>query len=181
MENMMIPTAGLSQGPAFFEWKVGREFFRSFGNLEILDADLVVKASVMKDGRDVCVDCRLDGTLTVNCDRCLAPVAMEVSPSFAQRLCCGASTEDEFAQDIAQDGREIVAVDASESEYDLSQSVYDYACLSLPIQCVHKEGECDRETVARLCSGNPLAVDSAASDPVQDASSKPFSVLKGLF
>lgn len=180
MENMMISTAGLSQGPAVFEWKKGRDFFLSFGNTEILDADLSVRASVQKDGRDVCVDCSLEGTLTVSCDRCLAPVEMEVSPSFGLRLCCGARAGDS-ADGVAEDGREIVPVSASESEYDISQAVYDYACLSLPIQCVHKEGECDRETVSRLSDGDAPVTDSVSEDSARDAASNPFSVLKGLF
>ena len=180
MENMMIPTAGLSQGPAVFEWKKGRDFFLSFGNAEILDADLSVRALVQKDGRDVCVDCSLEGTLTVSCDRCLAPVEMEVSSSFGLRLCCGARAEDS-ADGVAEDGREIVPVSASESEYDISQAVYDYACLSLPIQCVHREGECDRETVARLSSGDTPAAELQTGESPQETDANPFSVLKNLF
>ena len=179
MENMTIPTAGLSQGPAFFEWKTGRDFFLSFGNTEILDADLSVRASVVKDGRDVCVDCELKGTLTVSCDRCLSPVSMEISPSFGLRLCCtaGAAVDD----DSAQDGRELVPVSAADSEYDLSQAVYDYALLALPIQCVHREGECDRETVARLSSGDTPAAELQTGESPQDTDANPFSVLKNLF
>ena len=179
MENMMIPTAGLSQSPAVFEWKIGRDFFLSFGNAEILDADLYVRASAVKDGRDVCLDCRLDGILVVPCDRCLAPVEMEVSPSFGLRLCCGVGAR-ETSDGVAEDGREVVPVSASESEYDISQAVYDYASLSLPIQCVHKEGECDRETVSRLSDGNAPAQETAAEDLSRDTGTNPFAVLKDL-
>ena len=32
----------------------------------------------------------------------------------------------------------------------MSQIVYDYICLSLPLQRVHEEGECNPEVMARL-------------------------------
>ncbi|MGN0189221.1 MAG: YceD family protein [Candidatus Cryptobacteroides sp.] len=178
---MMIPTAGLTQGAAVFEWRIGKEFFASFGNMEILGADLSVRASVQKDGRDVCVDCDVEGTLTVSCDRCLAPVAMEVSPSFGLRLCCDARAAEDPSDGTSEDGRELVPVSASESEYDLSQAVYDYACLSLPIQCVHKEGECDRETVSRLSGEDSVKAGPSAEDSVKEGGENPFSVLKDLF
>ena len=35
-------------------------------------------------------------------------------------------------------------------ELDISQEVYDYVCISLPIRKVHKEGECNSDTTRFL-------------------------------
>ena len=45
--DFIIPLNGLATGSHEYEWKVGKEFFESFENLEILDAELV--ASVLAD------------------------------------------------------------------------------------------------------------------------------------
>ena len=41
-------------------------------------------------------------------------------------------------------------VQASEQELDMSQIIYDYVNLSLPIKKVHPEGECDPEMMEKL-------------------------------
>jgi uncharacterized metal-binding protein YceD (DUF177 family) len=58
-------------------------------------------------------------------------------------------------------------------EWDLSQAVYDYVCLSLPIQRVHPEGECNPDTVRFLSQVERPDEEAAASSP--------FAALKGLF
>ena len=69
--------------------------------------------------------------------------------------------------------REIVWLPVTEENLDLSQAIYDYICLSLPVQRVHEEGECDPEAMKYLSSEN-------GEEPVQKDSSTPFAGLKDL-
>jgi uncharacterized metal-binding protein YceD (DUF177 family) len=41
-------------------------------------------------------------------------------------------------------------LDPAESELDMRQFLYDYICLALPLQKVHKKGECDPEMIEKL-------------------------------
>ena len=41
-------------------------------------------------------------------------------------------------------------VDPSDGELDLSQFIYDYVCVNLPLQKVHEEGECNPQMIAKL-------------------------------
>ena len=45
---------------------------------------------------------------------------------------------------------EVLTPSAVEVEWDLSHAVYDFVCLSLPLQRLHPEGQCDPNTVRFL-------------------------------
>ncbi len=152
-EDFIIPLDG-SASPRSFRWHAGKEFFDGFGNSDVLDADVDVVASV----RGAEVDCSLEGTLTVPCDRCLEPVRLEVSYS-AELLV----SHDENADGK---GREVIFVPLEDKTLDLSQTVYDYSILSLPLQRVHPDGEC-----------NPKVLEYLSSNSAGDS---PFASLGGL-
>ncbi|MBP5558310.1 MAG: DUF177 domain-containing protein [Bacteroidales bacterium] len=105
---------------------IGKEFFESFGNPDILGAALSVACDIVRHGVTVDVECSISGTLTVPCDRCLEPLEIPV--------------ETEFSETYAPDGDEL----------DFSQDVYDYAITALPLQRVHPEDQCNPETVKFL-------------------------------
>ena len=121
MHPFVIQSKGLKTGRSEFEWHADAEFFESFENSEILAADVDIHVEVLNEDFEIEVKCRMEGTVTVSCDRCLAPLVLPVETSF----------EDE-------------------NVYDLSQDIYDYICLSLPMQRVHPDGECDEDTIKYL-------------------------------
>ena len=147
-DDFIVPLNGLAQGRTEFFRSVGKEFFERFENSEILDAGLDVKVVVEKSGRFIGVDCEIDGDVTVTCDRCLGDLRLPVSTGFALSVKFG----DPDSAGEAEGDREIVVLPVTDTDLDLSQTVYDYICLSLPVQRVHEEGECDPETVRFLSS-----------------------------
>ena len=153
MNAIVIPLNGWAAGERKFRFHAGLEFFQTFDNTEILDADVDVEVRVMKKERKVEADLHLSGTVTVPCDRCLEPLAVPVE----------ANPSEVFApESVAQD-------------WDLSQAVYDYICLSLPLQRVHPEGECNPDTVRFLSHGERTDEEAEAE------ANSPFAALKGLF
>ena len=159
----------MTQGRTKFRWSVGKEFFERFENSEILDAGLDVEVDVEKSGRFIGVDCEIDGDVTVTCDRCLGDLRLPVSTGFALSVKFG----DPGSAGEAEGEREIVVLPVTDADLDLSQTVYDYICLSLPVQRVHEEGGCDPDTVRFLSSEDD-------EEPVQKDSSTPFAGLKDL-
>ena len=152
MDSFIIPLNGWAAGEREFRFHADTEFFQKFDNTEILDADVNVEIRVTKEGmQKVEAVLHLQGTVTVPCNRCLEPVVIpvEANPS------------------------EVLAPGEEEVDWDLSQAVYDYVCLSLPLQRVHPEGECNPDTV-RFLSRKERGDEEAAS-------SSPFAALKGLF
>ncbi|MCQ2139986.1 MAG: DUF177 domain-containing protein [Bacteroidales bacterium] len=149
------------------------EFFGSFDNSEILDADVSVDVFVEKSGKYIGVDGVLSGTVTVQCDRCLSDLSLPVDVDFKLSVKFG---EEPLEALPAENGeREIVFVPEDDTDLDLSQTIYDYVCLSLPMQRVHPEGECDPETVRFLSVETDEAEEEAAA-PVES----PFAALKDL-
>ena len=126
MQPFIVKLNGLASGKTEFSWKAGREFFEDFGNSEILDASVEVAVTLVNHGVTVDVECSMEGSVTVPCDRCLEALEIPVETGF----------EDVYTPES--------------DELDLSQDVYDYICTALPLQRVHEEGECNPETIKFL-------------------------------
>ena len=168
-DNFIIPLNGLAAGENRFSWHAGKEFFEAFENTEILDADLDVSVSVEKSGRYVGVDCAVDGTVTVACDRCLEDLQIPVETDILLSVKFG---DEASAEDHQEGEREILFVPEGDAEMNLAQIIYDYVCLALPIQRHHAEGQCDPEVVKYLNGGEPVEKTDDANNP--------FAALKEL-
>ena len=169
-EKFTIPLNGLATGKNEFFIHVGKDFFGSFENEEILNADLQVRILVEKSGRYVGVDCDIEGDVTVECDRCLEPLEMPIDTQVRLSVKFG---EEEVSELGAENEREVIFVKEDDAELDMSQIIYDYACLALPMQRVHEEGECNPETMKYYGLGD--------APEIVEEESNPFAALKDLF
>lgn len=167
--EFIIPLNGLAPGGSEFHWRVGSEFFEAFENTEILGADLQVAASARKAGHGVWVDCSMEGKVTVACDRCLEDLDLPVSVNVMLDVKYG---EQKDGDEDSENGREMVFVPTDDTEFDLSQIVYDYACLSLPMQRHHEDGACNPDAIKHL---------GGSQEENDDKDESPFAALKGLF
>ncbi len=175
MENfLLIALNGLSSGKTVFEGSLGKEFFVEFGNSEILDADVRTVVTAEKSGGHILIDMALDGNVTVACDRCLENLVLPI--------CRTVLLEARFGDGLGQeedDGRELVWLSRDDAEMDLSQTAYDYVCLSLPLRRCHADGGCNPEALKHLCGSGD---DGTAVDVSRGRDSgSPFASLRGLF
>ena len=176
-DAFIIPLNGLKQGRTRFSWKAGAEFFRNFDNKDIKDAEILVDVEVEKSGTYLGIDAVVSGNLTVACDRCGADVSLPVRSRISQSIKFG--TEPVSGEEIVvseEDERETVYLPEDGGELDMSQTVYDFACLALPMKKVHPDGECD-PVALRFLSGE----DFVPEERNEDKAESPFAVLKGLF
>ena len=167
----IIPLNGWAAGEREYRWQADHKFFQKFDNTEILDAVLEVQARAVKSGHYIGVDLDIRGTVTVACDRCLEDLQLpvEAHPAFSVKFGEEVSSEEE----MREGSREILFLSASDTDLDLSQVIYDYVCLSLPMQRVHAEGECNPDTV-RFLGHEPENEEAGETN-------SPFAALKGLF
>ena len=176
-DAFIIPLNGLKQGRTRFSWKAGAEFFRNFDNKDIKDAEILVDVEVEKSGTYLGIDAVVSGNLTVACDRCGADVSLPVRSRISQSIKFG--TEPVSGEEIVvseEDERETVYLPEDGGELDMSQTVYDFACLALPMKKVHPDGECD-PVALRFLSGE----DFVPEERNEDKAESPFAVLKVLF
>ena len=171
-ENFIIPLNGLAAGKNEFFLHAGKEFFDSFENEEIFNADLQIRILVEKSGRYIGVDCDIEGYLTVECDRCLDMVDMPIDVQVRLSVKFGEQEDSEISQDAE---REVIFVKNDDAQLDMSQIVYDYACLALPMQRTHEDGECNPDTMKYYSNSE---ADEVVSD---DEAINPFASLKNMF
>lgn len=175
-DDFVVPLNGLAQGRNEFRRSAGKEFFDRFENSEILDADLSVTVSVEKSGRFTGVDCEIEGHVTVSCDRCLEDLQLPVNTGFKLSVKFGPAApgaEPGASGPETEGDREIVILPENDTDLDLSQVVYDYVCLSLPVQRVHEEGGCNPDAVKYLNSpdGGSLGGEKDAQTPFESLKS----------
>ena len=171
-DKFIIPLNGLAAGKNEFFWQADKEFFNSFENAEILDAQLDAAVIVEKSGRYLGVDCEVRGMVTVECDRCLDELDMPVDVEIKLSVKYGM---EENSEDPQPGEREVVFIPDTDAEFDMSQIIYDYVCLSLPMQRVHDESECNPE--AMKFYGAPIEVEASEGEEIAN----PFAALKDLF
>ena len=169
-DMFIIPLNGLTAGQHEYDWTVGKEFFEGFDNSEILDAELDAFVRVEKSGRYLGIDCEVTGDVMVECDRCLDELRMPIDVEIRLSVKYG---EEESSDEHREGEREVIFIPATDAEFDMSQIIYDYVCLALPMQRIHDEGECNPDALRYLSAGAP---DDAAADD-----NNPFASLKELF
>lgn len=163
--DYIIPIKGLSIGRHQYGFSIDNSFFESFENSEILKASLNVEVELVRETTWIKLESKIKGEVMVECDRCLDEFMLPVDTT-AGLIVKFVRNEDE------EDDDAIITLDPTESELDLKQFFYDYICLSLPLQKIHKEGECNPEMIAKL--------KSVAGEKVVKENSSPFDKLKNL-
>ena len=136
-----------------------------------LDAHLDAEVKVEKSGRYIGVDCEVTGDVVVECDRCLDELELPVDVEILLSVKYGT---EESSEEPQPGEREVIFVPETDAELDLSQIIYDYVCLSLPMQRTHEDGECNPEAMKYYDA--PKDIDVVAEEDVN-----PFAALKGLF
>lgn len=175
-KDFIIPVKGLSAGKHSYEFRLDGGFFREYGSTIIEDADLSANILLEKGAGWMRLNVHISGSVTVECDRCLddlvIPVDFEVplQVKFSKAHLTDDDSDDEF-----------VIMDPSEGELDMSQFLYDYVSINLPLQKVHKEGECNKEMIARLeNNGLHYSGDGAENEESGTGANSPFGNLKEL-
>ena len=123
-------------------------FFEAYENDTVSDADLDVSAVVTKEHGRMALDLSITGNVTVKCDRCLADLTVPVDIQVPFSVMFSSYAADADADGDGAD--EVILLDSDSADIDLSQIIYDYVSLSLPIKKVHPDGQCDPVMMEKL-------------------------------
>ncbi|MEF9986769.1 MAG: DUF177 domain-containing protein [Bacteroidales bacterium] len=168
-KDFIIQIKGLQIGNHYYDFQVDGAFFKSFENSQIHNASLTAHIELEKGSGWMRVNCNIEGSLTVECDRCLEeldlPINFDASVAVKFAKVCGEpQCDDEF-----------IIMDPTEGELNLSQFIYDYVCVNLPLQTMHKEGECNPVMIEKLNK-----VKYVNDNIIEAAENSPFGALKDL-
>ena len=66
-----IPISGLREGKHTYDFGIAGEFFDQFEESEVKEGTLAVRVEADKRSSHVDLTIRIDGTVSISCDRCL--------------------------------------------------------------------------------------------------------------
>lgn len=137
----VIPFIGLKQGTHTFEYHIEDAFFEDLEYSIIHSGD--VQVDLLFDKKDTMMvgNFSVQGKVKTACDRCTAPVNVPVRGSFQLIY--------KFGTELSDD-ETLVMIHPDSYEVDVKNNIYELITISLPLRCIHEEGECDPEMVDAL-------------------------------
>ena len=86
----------------------------------------------------------IKGTVEVACDRCLDNLILPINTDGELVVRFGNSNGSN------PDDDDLIVLDPSEGEINLSQYIFDSINVSLPLQRIHSDGQCNPEMIEKL-------------------------------
>ncbi len=157
LNEYIIPFKGLNDGEHDFNYVLNNSFLKRFENTDIKDINIDVKVKMLKNNRLLEFSFDLKGNAIVECDRCLDEFSL---PIDYQTIVIVKSENVEDAND------DIIYLPLSESEIDISQTIYENIVFSIPQKRVHpyKNGKslCNKEMLKKL---NKYLIENSSENP----------------
>jgi uncharacterized metal-binding protein YceD (DUF177 family) len=144
MNHFIVPFIGLKVGNHTFTFEIEDKFFEHFEYSEIRKGRLHVDCRLEKQSRMMVFYFDITGNIQVPCDRCAADFDLPIEGS--EKLIV------KFGAEEGEESEEIIVINEKESEFDVSQYLYEYVHLLLPIQKIHGTDEtgnslCDPDVI----------------------------------
>lgn len=145
-----IQFVGLAVGQHLYEYTIGDKFFEYREYSEIKKSNITLKINLLKQSTMMVLHFDISGTVKADCDRCTEEFDLPVERNYKLIVKVGGHLTGDEDDDI-------ITIPANEHEIDLSQHIYEYITLSLPIRRVHPDDgngdpACDKEMLQKLDS-----------------------------
>lgn len=159
-----IPLMSMPEGEHRYEFHLDRQFFVNMESVDIYDADLQVVLTVTHKGELYNFSFKIDGAITLICDRCLDSLEWPVDTYYNIGVKYGDSYNDE--------SDDLLIIPSSDAYLNVAYMIHDTVALTIPIKHVHPAGKCNRQMSAVLKKHrafSPGDDDSRSEDPFTDA------------
>ena len=173
LKQYNIGFVGLPNGKHTFSFELADDFFACFEGSEIVHGQVQVEMSLEKSNTMLVFDFYFKGHVDVSCDRCLE--------QYMQALEGNKRLYVKFGESHVEQTDEITIIPATESHFDISQYLYEFMHLLLPVRKVHADDPagtqgCDPVQVKKLEEYLSKNKKNKSGDDDQS----PWSVLKSL-
>ncbi|MFN8242218.1 MAG: DUF177 domain-containing protein [Bacteroidales bacterium] len=154
-----IPLHGLKEGLHEYNFEIDNGFFELFEDSEIKEGDLYVHVALTRRTTHIDLVFSISGVVQVCCDRCLEMFACPVKSEYRLLIRIGKNWD--------EDDPDLLTIPTDETELDLSQYLYEFIHLSLPIKRIHPDdadgnSTCDPAMLKKIMehdAGNDKATD----------------------
>lgn len=165
LKQFSIPFTGLKLGLHQFEFEIDKSFFDAFEYSLVKEGTLKASVELDKQETMLLLNFHIDGTIQLNCDKCLSAFAQTIEIKERQIV--------KFAEDdLESDDLEIIVLNRKESEIDVSEMIYELINVAIPyVNNCEQAGQgqsCDPEMIAtleKLASGNATEDNEKIDDP----------------
>ncbi|MDO4497225.1 MAG: DUF177 domain-containing protein [Bacteroidales bacterium] len=138
--NIQLKT--MAVGQKVYEYHLDNNFFQLLEDVEIQKGDVNVKVTVNKTNRESELDFELEGTLVVNCDRCLEEMDQPIKTTGHLVVRLGKEFKD--------DGDDTIEIPEEQGIINVSWFLYEFCELAIPIRHAHPFGQCNKGMSAKL-------------------------------
>lgn len=162
-DSMTVRFSGLKSGSYNYHFTLSEEFFEGYKNDEIEGGKVEIEAKMERLQHMLMFTFLLNGEVETPCDRCLGRVTIPISGE--EHLCV------RFSDTETCEDEEVVVLPENAFEIDLSQWLYEYVAVRIPMQHVHPDGECDPEMMKyiKVESGKCKVESEEETDPRWEA------------
>ena len=136
-DDMTIRFSGLKPGIYTYSFLLTDEFFEEFKNEEIEGGKVKIEVEMERKERMLIFTFSLSGEVETPCDRCLGKVTVPIEGE--EKLFV------RFSDNETCDEEDVVILPENAFEIDLTQWLYEYVAVRIPMQHIHADGECDPE------------------------------------
>ncbi|HLG36238.1 MAG TPA: DUF177 domain-containing protein [Bacteroidia bacterium] len=146
-EGYTIQLAGLSAGQHTFDFIADDKFFARYDQSIVQHGKVDVTVTLLKQERVMILDFSYEGWVQLTCHRCLEEFDLPLVGDNRLLVKWGTHTEEE--------SDEIITIASGESSLDVSQYIYEYINLMIPLRTVHPDDAdgnslCNKETLQIL-------------------------------
>jgi len=143
LKEYRIPYLGLKLAKHHYQFELTASFFDKFEFSEIHDCNLKCEVELEKQSTMLIFTTRVFGSVETLCDHC--GDALQINIETEQKLIV------KFGDHTGDTDEDILVLGPQEHEVDLSQFLYEYAHLALPVRHVHdSEADCNQESLKQL-------------------------------
>ena len=171
-DQYRIPINSITAERQEYSFEIDKNFFYKFPDSEIQDMNIQLDVLIQKVSSSFTLEFYLEGTVSVQCDRCLDYFDLPVE--FETTLFVKMGEQNSDLSDID----DTLILSFNETEIDLVPHIFEYIHLSVPIRHVHPDNArgkstCNKEMLKKL--DNLAIKEEPESDPRWDELKKLMS------
>lgn len=177
----ILPLRGLGQGVYVYDLTANDDFFATFKDSPVQQANIQLQLTVDRRTREMTLDFEFSGTVATDCDRCLAPINLPIADK-AQIIVKFRADADQV-----EDSDEVIFLDPETSLFNVAPYAYEIILLAMPMikTFACREGEtpfpCDEEMLDRIDASVDYLTDAPSTEDNDDNDKpSPWDVLKDL-
>jgi len=141
LKSYSLNVARLKPGKNEENFHISSEFFEHFEYSSVKQGDVDILLEIQKYGTHLDTNFVVQGWIELHCDRCGEPYPHEIESK--ERVIYS------FDRDMNFEGYEVMYVNSGEDKLDISQELYDFIQISIPLRKVP-------ETDVHLCKPEVL-------------------------